>query len=111
MLQANALATNWGQTIFQSANEMVQNAIIREKVAEIQEKGRADREWWDKERASIQSKFMQELDEEKPVEQPKGAASGGVNSDEDAVFVEGGGPASGSAPGSRGGTKKKKGKK
>ena len=110
-LQANALATNWGQTIFQSANEMVQNAIIREKVAEIQEKGRADREWWDKERASIQSKFMQELHEEKPVETPKGAASGGVNSDEDAVLVEGGGPASGSAPGSKGGTKKKKGKK
>ena len=110
-LQANALATNWGQTIFQSANEMVQNAIIREKVAEIQEKGRADREWWDKERASIQSKFMQELDEEKPVEPWKGAASGGVNSDEDAVLVEGGGPASGSAPGSKGGTKKKKGKK
>ena len=90
---------------------MVQSAIIREKVAELQEKGRADREWWDKERASIQSKFMQELDEEKSVEPSKGAVSGSVNSDEDAVLVEGGGPASGSASGSKGGTKKKKGKK
>ncbi|KAK3178623.1 hypothetical protein OEA41_000760 [Lepraria neglecta] len=106
--EANALATNWGQTIFQSANEMVNNAAIRDKVAELQAKGKADREWWDKERASIQSKFMQELDEEKPAETPKGAASGSVNSDEDAVFVEGGGPVSGSTPGSKRGTGKKK---
>ncbi|KAL2037420.1 hypothetical protein N7G274_009905 [Stereocaulon virgatum] len=105
--EANALATNWGQTIFQSAHEMVQNEIVREKVAEIQAKGKSDREWWDKERASIQSKFMRELDGAKPAETSKGAASGGVNSDEDAVLVEGGGP-SGSRSGSRGGTGKKK---
>jgi len=107
-VQANALATNWGQTIFQSANEMVNNATLREKVAELQAKGKADREWWDKERASIKSKFMQELDEDKPAESSKGTASRGVNSDEDAVFVEGGGPVS---AGSKGGTKKKKAKK
>lgn len=108
LVQANALATNWGQTIFQSANEMVNNAIIREKVAELQAKGKADREWWDKERASIKSKFMQELDEDKHAKSSKSAAPTGVNSDEDAVFVEGGGPASGA---SKAGTKKKKGKK
>ncbi len=110
------MATNWGQTIFQSANEMVNNAIIRESVAKLQAKGRADREWWDKERASIQSKFMQELDEEKPAGVPKaapsGAAPGTANSDEDAVLVEAGGPAaSGSTAGLKGGTKKRKGKK
>lgn len=98
---------------------MVNNALIRENVAKLQEKGKADREWWDKERASIQSKFMQELEEEKPAEVPKeksapsGTAAGAVNSDEDAVLVEGGGPAaSGSTtPGAKGGTKKRKGKK
>lgn len=91
---------------------MVNNATIRENVAKLQAKGRADREWWDKERASIQSKFMQELDEGKPAGVPKGAASGAVNSDEDAVLVEGGGPAaSGSTAGLKGGTKKRKGKK
>lgn len=95
---------------------MINNAIIRENVAKLQAKGRADREWWDKERASIQSKFMQELDGEKPSEVPKGApsgpASGAANSDEDAVLVEGGGPASsGSTAGAKGGTKKRKGKK
>ncbi|KAK4691902.1 translocation protein SEC66, partial [Lecanoromycetidae sp. Uapishka_2] len=109
--EANALASNWGQTIFQSANEMVNNATVREKVAELQAKGKADREWWDKERASIKSKFMQELDEGKAAESAKSAASTSVNSDEDAVFVEGGGPASGTAAGSKGGTKKKKSKK
>ena len=95
---------------------MINNAIIRENVSKLQAKGRAEREWWDKERASIHSKFMQELDEEKPAEAtkgaPSGATSGAANSDEDAVLVEGGGPAaSGSTAGSKGGTKKRKGKK
>ena len=110
------MAPNWGQTIFQSANEIINNASIRETVSKLQEKGKADREWWDKERASIQTKFMQELNEEKPAGTSKGAASGAAsgaaNSDEDAVMVEGGGPAaSGSTAGSKGGTKKRKGKK
>lgn len=122
-LQANALAPNWGSTIFQSANEMVNNELIRKKVADIQAKGKADREWWDKERASIQSKFMKELDEASSVKSgtgtgaSKSSATPGEKgekggSDEDAVLVEGGGPAaSGSAASSKGGTKKRKGKK
>lgn len=111
--EANALATNWGQTIFQSANEMVNNATIRERVAEMQAKGRADREWWDKERETISSKFMQELDEEVPAGVSKSASTGVGNSDEDAVLVDAGGPAAGgSTAGSKGGTvKKRKGKK
>ena len=90
---------------------MVNNASVRDKVAQLQAGGRADREWWDKERASIQSKFMQELDEGKAADSSKGASSGGVNSDEDAVLVEGGGPASGTPSGTKGSSKKKKGKK
>lgn len=88
---------------------MVQNAALREKVDEIQANAKTEREWWDKERASIQSKFMKELDQESSSGTAKAAVS---TSDEDAVFVEGGGPdASGSAAGSKGGTKKRKGKK
>ena len=92
---------------------MINNANIREQVAKLQSKGKADREWWDQERASIQSKFMQELEDEKPTEaSSKGPATGTATSDEDAVLVEGGGPAaSGSSAGSKGGTKKRKGKK
>lgn len=137
MEQANALASNWGTTIFQSAHEMVNNEIIRQKVARRQAEGKADREWWDKERASIQSNFMAELEESSSARVGAGASiakgpaagitaktstptlkSGSLGgerggSDEDTVLVEGGGPA---APGSTAlpkgtSTKKRKGKK
>ena len=90
---------------------MVNNATIREKVAELQSKGKVDSERWNKERASIKTRFMQELNEYKPAEGSKSAASTSVNSDEDAVLVEGGGPASATTSASKGGTKKKKSKK
>jgi translocation protein SEC66 len=63
--EANAFAPNWGQTIFQSASEMAQNNHIRERLAEITAKAPAEKEWWEKRRAVIQSEFMKELDEEK----------------------------------------------
>lgn len=101
---------------------MVNNEALRQKVAEIQAQGKADREWWDQERATIQSNFMKELDENSGAGagvgtlKPNAAAvaeKGG--SDEDAVLVEGGEPAaSGSAANSssKGGTsRKRKGKK
>lgn len=103
---------------------MVNNEALRQKVVELQAQGKADREWWDQERASIQSNFMKELDENSGAGAgtgggaPKpnaatGAEKGG--SDEDTVLVEGGGPAaSGSTANnsSKGGTsKKRKGKK
>lgn len=100
---------------------MVNNEALRQKVAEIQAQGKADREWWDQERATIQSNFMKELEENSGA----GAATGTLKpnaaaavekggSDEDTVIVEGGEPAaSGSAAisSSKGGTKKRKGKK
>lgn len=137
MEQANALASNWGTTIFQSAHEMVNNEITRHKVATRQAEGKADREWWDKERASIQLNFMAELEggssarvgagasiakgaaaglsARNSTPPQKSSALGGERggSDEDTVLVEGGGPAApGSTATSKGGTtKKRKGKK
>ena len=99
---------------------MASNAVIRQKVNEIQAQAKVDREWWDKKRASIQSEFMKELDEGAPVSSSstsRPATSGGekVGSDEDTVLVEGGGPTSPPTPATGGGTKgvskKKKGKK
>ena len=102
---------------------MVHNQSLREKVAEIQAEGKSDREWWEHKRATIQSNFMKELDEDTvsgPTSgstlnsTPSGLKSASTpaekaGSDEDTVLVEGGGPAtSGSA---KGNTKKKKGKK
>lgn len=92
---------------------MVNNANIRERVTELQAKGRADREWWDKEKESISTKFMQELEEDVPAGNSKAASTGAGTSDEDSVLVDASGPAAGgSTAGSKGGTVKKlKGKK
>lgn len=91
---------------------MVNNTIIRDKVAEIQAQGKVDRERWERERADIQSRFMKELDEDAATDTRKKPDSDKVNSDEDAVLVESGGPAAtGMASESKGSAKKKKGKK
>lgn len=102
---------------------MVQNQLIRDKVAEIQAQGKSDREWWEQKRATIQSNFMKELDEDTALGPTSGSTSSPApsgsksastpaekaGSDEDTVLVEGGGPASsGSAKGT---AKKRKGKK
>lgn len=91
---------------------MAQNALVRQRVAELQAQAKTDREWWDKKKASIQSDFMKELEGDAAKSKPTTATGDKVASDEDAVLVEGGGPAStGSAAGAKGGTKKRKGKK
>ncbi|KAL6239390.1 Pre protein translocase subunit Sec66-domain-containing protein [Aspergillus navahoensis] len=64
--EANAYAPNWGQVIFQSANEMVNNAIVRERLENHQKKLDEEKAWWEKKKASIQEGFMKELDAEKP---------------------------------------------
>ncbi|KAL4977815.1 Pre protein translocase subunit Sec66-domain-containing protein [Aspergillus desertorum] len=64
--EANAYAPNWGQVIFQSANEMVNNAIVRERLEKHQKKLDEEKAWWEKKKASIQEGFMKELDAEKP---------------------------------------------
>lgn len=126
--EANAYVPGWGQVIFQSANEMLNNDLYRARVAEHQEKVAEEREWWDKKKSSIQEGFMKELNEEegstpaqRPVtpakaaegaSAPASAPAGSVQgSDDDAVLVEAESsvnrPAS---PASGGGGKKKKGK-
>lgn len=101
--QANAFQPNWGPTIFQSASEIAQNTLLRERLNEILATAPAEKEWWEQRKSEIQSDFMRELDEEKS---PEVSASKPVRtgSDDDAVIVEGGGPAAAA------GKSKKKGK-
>ncbi|PNS20263.1 Translocation protein sec66 [Sphaceloma murrayae] len=90
--EANALAPNWGQVIFQSANEIANNQLAKARMEELQAKVEDEREWWDARKKGIQEGFMKELDEEKagtPVAKPAVKSS----SDDDAVLVEAGGPA------------------
>ncbi|KAH8910686.1 hypothetical protein BR93DRAFT_923407 [Coniochaeta sp. PMI_546] len=62
VMEANALAPGWGQTIFQSANEIAANAVLRKRLDEIQAQTESEKQWWEKRRAQIQKEFMSELD-------------------------------------------------
>jgi translocation protein SEC66 len=106
-VEANALAPNWGQTIFQSAHEIAANTILRKRLDEIQSQTQAEREWWERRRTSIQTDFLRELDSGS-----SGVAKAAVPVtkniiDEDTVLVEGGGPTANE----KGSTRKKKAKK
>ncbi|KAK2741026.1 translocation protein S66 [Myotisia sp. PD_48] len=104
--EANAFSPGWGQTIFQSANEMFLNNAVRNELEEIQSSVAEERAWWDRRKASIQEGFMKELEQEGSVASSLGENSTRLISDDDAVLVDAGGPAV-----STGGKKKKKGKK
>jgi translocation protein SEC66 len=97
-IQANALAPNWGQIIFQSANEVAANTTLRERLDEIQANTEAEKEWWEKRRATIKTKELEE-DAEK------------VTSGDEPVIVENNTPSATPAGTPSGGSKKKKGKK
>ncbi|KAL5337803.1 Pre protein translocase subunit Sec66-domain-containing protein [Aspergillus crustosus] len=137
--EANAYVAGWGQSIFQSANEIVQNEIVRERIEKHQKKLEEEKAWWDRKKASIQEGFLKELNAEKPASaaaatvaetkkfkiEPSTPAPAAVpatappaptvmESDEDAVLVEADEQEQATAavqksPG--GGKKKKKGKK
>ncbi|KAL1854742.1 Translocation protein S66 [Paecilomyces lecythidis] len=126
-LQANAYVPGWGQTIFQSANEMINNDVFRRRIQEMQSTTKDEREWWDRKKATIQEGFMKELDEEaasKSGSVPTTASGAttsatkhsepipsATGSDDDAVLVEAGGPAAPETGSPESGKKKKKGKK
>ncbi|KAI0450884.1 Sec62/63 complex, subunit Sec66 [Xylaria acuta] len=99
--EANALAPGWGQTIFQSANEIAANTVLRTRLEEIEGRVETDKQWWEKRRETIKEDFMKELDEDSA----KGSSTKAV-SDDETVHVELNTPAS--TPGST--KKKKKGK-
>ncbi|EME43905.1 hypothetical protein DOTSEDRAFT_71644 [Dothistroma septosporum NZE10] len=91
--EANAFTQGWGQVIFQSANEINQNRLIKERIAELQSKVNAEKAWWEKRKEGISSGFMAELEEESA--KKADAATKKSSSDDDAVLVEAGGPATG----------------
>ncbi|CRG92195.1 Translocation protein sec66 [Talaromyces islandicus] len=119
--EANAYYPNWGQIIFQSAREMDQNTLFRQRIDDYQSKADEERQWWDRKKASIQEGFMKELEEEEKAPAPAAAATpnkaveaatttttAGV-SDDDGVLVESEIPSVSSGTSSV--KKKKKGKK
>ena len=105
-LQANAFSSGWGNTIFQTANEMAANSVVRKKVEEIQAQAKAEREWWDEKRANIKTEFLKELDGGSETKKSS-LIPERPGSEDDAVLVEAGK----SEPSGKGSTKKKKGKR
>ena len=77
--EANALAPNWGPTIFQSAHEIAANTKLRQRLEEIDAQKATEKQWWEKRRSQIQSEFLKELNE---LDKADG------KSDEDAVLVD-----------------------
>ncbi|KAJ6140061.1 hypothetical protein N7471_006547 [Penicillium samsonianum] len=123
--EANAYVPGWGQTIFQSANEMMNNDIYRKRMDDQQKKLEEERQWWSKKKTSIQEGFMKELNEgsvastdeakttnttTKSFEAASTTPAAGTSvqgSDDDAVLVE---AETSNTPASPPSAKKKKGK-
>jgi translocation protein SEC66 len=116
--EANALAPNWGQSIFQSASEMVQNRLLKEKLAERREGIEEERAQWagtkEKARRELMGEEVEDssADEKVAVSVVEKAAKVG-SSDDEGVMVDtpDNGSVDGSVSGGGGGKKKKKGKK
>lgn len=72
VLEANAFKEGWGNTIFQTANEMANAQRIRDRTDEVVEQAAAERAWWDEKRKRSERELL-----------------GGSTSDEDGVLVEG----------------------
>ncbi|KAI1368048.1 Sec62/63 complex, subunit Sec66 [Xylaria arbuscula] len=85
--EANALAPGWGNSIFQSANEIAANTALRSSLEKIEGHLEADKQWWEKRRETIKEDFMKELEEDSA----KGSAK--AVSDDDVVHVEQASPA------------------
>ncbi|KAF2836311.1 translocation protein-like protein sec66, partial [Patellaria atrata CBS 101060] len=93
--EANAFAPGWGQIIFQTASEMVNNSSLRDRLTELQGTVPSEKAWWEKKKATIQSEFMKELDNEDAASvssRATGTTGTRRGSEDDAVLVEAGGP-------------------
>jgi translocation protein SEC66 len=82
--------------------------MFRDRLQEIRSQTEAEKQWWEKRKASIKEDFMKELDGETDTTKPKAAAPVAKSvSDEDTVVVERPVASTTNTPSS----KKKKGKK
>ena len=64
ILQANAYVPGWGATIFASANEMLNNSIVRKRLGDILAKSESEKQWWEQRRETIRSDFMKEIEDD-----------------------------------------------
>jgi translocation protein SEC66 len=112
--EANALSAGWGQTIFQSASEMVQNRLLKGTIEGHRAGLEEEKKNWEGVKEGVRRELMgEETISEKVgegVEAEKAVPKVG-SSDEEGVLVETPGESAVEAPGGGAGKKKKKGKK
>ncbi|KAK3902417.1 Pre protein translocase subunit Sec66-domain-containing protein [Staphylotrichum tortipilum] len=118
VMEANALLPGWGQIIFQSANEIAANKVLRDRLEEIEVQLEHDKEWWDKRRGDVKTDPTPK-DQQQPADDEaseKGLAKAG--SEDEPVLVETADtPSAAATPAAtppatpQGGSKKKKGRK
>jgi len=71
VMEASAFKPEWGNSIFQTANEIAQNQRVRDRAAEVAVRAASERAWWDEKRERTTKELLAES-----------------TSDEDAVLVE-----------------------
>lgn len=72
--EANALAPDWGRTIFQTANEMVQNKILRDKLDAVKATLPAEKAAWEAQREKSRRELLGDDDTTAAKAQPGGTA-------------------------------------
>lgn len=121
--EANALASGWGKTIFQSAGEMVQNQMLRERLERIKGTIPDEKRVWEETR----ERARKELEGDAKMEKTKAPASTNLppasesvsaatsakpvtvgSSDEDTVLVDVETPGGDNDPAATGGGSKRK---
>ncbi|KAK3299012.1 Pre protein translocase subunit Sec66-domain-containing protein [Chaetomium fimeti] len=88
VMEANALVPNWGQIIFQSANEIAANKALRDRIDEIEAQTENDKEWWEKRRTNIKTEFMKELEAEEEGSEKGQTKASLAGSEDEPVLVE-----------------------
>ena len=75
--EANALSSGWGNTIFQSASEMVQSQLLKEKLAKHREGIEDEHKEWEQTRETSRKELMGEevVSKTAPTQEPKGVAT------------------------------------
>lgn len=95
--QANGFSPNWGATIFQSANEMANNDMLKKRLEDNYAGMGAEKEKWEVRRQVMRDGFMRELEGEGAAAATRAGGGGAEvrkkafvisSSDEDAVMVE-----------------------
>lgn len=89
VMEANALVPNWGQIIFQTANAIAANELLRTKLDAVQDKAAAEKAWWEKRKASLgPANDTASTDDDEKIKGPSSPTATSKTSEDDTVLVD-----------------------